>query len=158
MKNTISLKENHEFRRLYHRGTSSAGRHLVLYCRKNKLGRNRLGLTVSAKLGKAVQRNRVKRLFREAYRLHENEFARGIDIVLVRRSTVLKRFMLAAIRFYRRHISPARPPCCRYIPTCSQYAIEAIEKYGALKGGWLAFKRIMRCHPFSKRGPYDPVP
>ena len=66
MKNTISLKENHEFRRLYHRGTSSAGRHLVLYCRKNKLGRNRLGLTVSAKLGKAVQRNRVKRLFRES--------------------------------------------------------------------------------------------
>ena len=49
MKNTISLKENHEFRRLYHRGTSSAGRHLVLYCRKNKLGRNRLGLTVSAR-------------------------------------------------------------------------------------------------------------
>ena len=86
MKNTISLKENHEFRRLYHRGTSSAGRHLVLYCRKNKLGRNRLGLTVSAKLGKAVQRNRVKRLFREASRLHENEFARGIDIVLVARS------------------------------------------------------------------------
>ena len=86
MKNTISLKENHEFRRLYHRGTSSAGRHLVLYCRKNKLGRNRLGLTVSAKLGKAVQRNRVKRLFREAYRLHENEVARGIDIVLVARS------------------------------------------------------------------------
>ena len=70
----------------------------------------------------------------------------------------MKRFMLAAIRFYRRHISPARPPCCRYIPTCSQYAIEAIEKYGALKGGWLAFKRIMRCHPLSKRGPYDPVP
>ena len=65
MKNTISLKENHEFRRLYHRGASSAGRHLVLYCRKNKLGCNRLGLTVSAKLGKAVQRNRVKRLFRE---------------------------------------------------------------------------------------------
>ena len=64
----------------------------------------------------------------------------------------MKRAMLAVIRFYRRHISPAKPPCCRYIPTCSQYAIEAIEKYGALKGGWLAFKRICRCHPFSKRG------
>ena len=47
----------------------------------------------------------------------------------------MKRAMLAAIRFYRRYISPGRPPCCRYIPTCSQYAMEAIEKYGALKGG-----------------------
>ena len=70
----------------------------------------------------------------------------------------MKRAMLAAIRFYRRYISPGRPPCCRYIPTCSQYAMEAIEKYGALKGGWLAVKRICRCHPFSKHAPYDPVP
>ena len=66
-------------------------------------------------------------------------------------------YALEAIRFYRRHISPARPPCCRYIPTCSQYAIEAIEKYGAIKGGWLAFRRILRCNPFHKGG-YDPVP
>ena len=65
----------------------------------------------------------------------------------------MKRFLLALVRFYRKSISPLRPPCCRFIPTCSQYALEAIEKYGALKGGWLAFKRIMRCHPF-----YDPVP
>ena len=69
----------------------------------------------------------------------------------------MKRFMLAAIRFYRKAISPYRPPCCNYIPTCSQYAIEAIEKYGAVKGGWLAFKRILRCNPFHKGG-YDPVP
>ena len=61
----------------------------------------------------------------------------------------MKRLLLAMIRFYRRYISPNKPPCCRYIPTCSQYA---------LKGGWLAFKRICRCNPFSKRGPYDPVP
>ena len=81
MKKTIALKENHEFRRLYHRGTSSAGRHLVLYCRKN-----RLGLTVSAKLACAVKRNRIKRLFREAYRLHEDEFATGVDLVLVARA------------------------------------------------------------------------
>ena len=78
MKKTIALKENHEFRRLYHRGTSSAGRHLVLY--------NRLGLTVSAKLACAVKRNRIKRLFREAYRLHEDEFATGVDLVLVARA------------------------------------------------------------------------
>lgn len=55
----------------------------------------------------------------------------------------MKRFLLFLIRFYRRAISPYRPPCCRFIPTCSQYALEAIEKYGAVKGGWLAFKRII---------------
>ena len=53
----------------------------------------------------------------------------------------MKRLMLALIRFYRRAISPYTAPTCRYIPTCSQYAIEAIEKYGALKGGWLAIKQ-----------------
>ncbi|MBQ8217316.1 MAG: membrane protein insertion efficiency factor YidD [Oscillospiraceae bacterium] len=72
----------------------------------------------------------------------------------------MKKFMLAAIRFYRKYISPARPPCCRFIPTCSQYALEAIEKYGALKGGWLAFRRIMKCHPFHRKDYdiFDPVP
>lgn len=69
----------------------------------------------------------------------------------------MKKVLLKIISFYRRNISPAKPPCCRFIPTCSQYAMEAIEKYGALKGGWLAFRRIMKCHPFHKGG-YDPVP
>ena len=72
----------------------------------------------------------------------------------------MKKLLLAMIRFYRRNISPLKPPCCRFIPTCSQYAIEAIEKYGALKGGWLAPKRISRCHPFhfGEHEFYDPVP
>lgn len=70
----------------------------------------------------------------------------------------MKKIMLAMIRFYRQHISPNKAPCCRYTPTCSQYALEAIDKYGAFKGGFLALKRIIRCNPFSKRGPYDPVP
>ena len=70
----------------------------------------------------------------------------------------MKRVMLALIRFYRKCISPYTPAVCRYTPTCSAYAQEAIEKYGAVKGGWLACKRICRCHPFSKRDPYDPVP
>ena len=69
----------------------------------------------------------------------------------------MKKLMLACIRFYRRGISPLRPPCCIFIPTCSQYAIEAIEKYGAVKGGWLTLKRLLRCNPFHKGG-YDPVP
>ena len=70
----------------------------------------------------------------------------------------MKNWMLRMIRFYQRKISPAFPPRCRYCPTCSAYAIEAITKYGALKGGWLTFKRLMRCHPFSKHPYFDPVP
>ena len=72
----------------------------------------------------------------------------------------MKKILLACIRFYQKNISPARPACCRFIPTCSQYALEAIEKYGALKGGWLALKRICRCHPFHGKDCdiYDPVP
>ena len=70
----------------------------------------------------------------------------------------MKALFLSLIRFYRREISPLRPPCCRFIPTCSQYAAEAIEKYGPAKGGWLALKRFLRCHPFHKGDFYDPVP
>ena len=69
----------------------------------------------------------------------------------------MKRLLIAMVKFYRKNISPLRPPCCRYIPTCSQYALEALEKYGAMKGSWLALRRILRCHPFHKGG-YDPVP
>ena len=65
--------------------------------------------------------------------------------------------MLVMLRFYKREISPMMPPCCRYTPTCSEYAMQAVEKYGAVKGGWLAAKRILRCHPFHEGG-YDPVP
>ena len=72
----------------------------------------------------------------------------------------MKAVLLFLIRFYRRHISPHTPPSCRYIPTCSAYAQEAIEKYGAWKGGWLALKRLSRCHPFHRgeHDYFDPVP
>ena len=72
-------------------------------------------------------------------------------------SSLPKRFLLWLIRFYRVSISPLHKPCCRFIPTCSQYAFEAITKYGALKGGWLTVRRLLRCHPLCKGG-YDPVP
>ena len=68
----------------------------------------------------------------------------------------MKRLFLALIRFYQKYISAYTRPHCRFTPTCSAYAYEAITKYGALKGGWLAFKRLLRCNPFSKGG-YDPV-
>lgn len=69
----------------------------------------------------------------------------------------MKKACMAAIRFYQREISPLCPPRCRYIPTCSEYALEAVEKYGAVNGTFLATKRILRCNPFHKGG-YDPVP
>ena len=69
---------------------------------------------------------------------------------------MIKSLMLHAIRFYRRYLRHA--PCCRFTPTCSQYALEAITKYGAIKGGYLAVRRILRCHPFYKGDLYDPVP
>lgn len=64
---------------------------------------------------------------------------------------------LLLIRFYQKCISPYLPKSCRYTPTCSQYAVEALKKYGLFKGGWLAFRRILRCHPWGGSG-YDPVP
>jgi putative membrane protein insertion efficiency factor len=65
--------------------------------------------------------------------------------------------MIAAIRFYRKGISPLKPPVCRFTPTCSAYGLEAVERYGAARGSWLLIKRLARCQPFSKGG-YDPVP
>ena len=70
----------------------------------------------------------------------------------------MKTFLLACIRFYQKQISPLRPPCCRFTPTCSAYAVQAITKHGALKGSWLAFCRLLRCNPFYKGDYYDPVP
>lgn len=70
---------------------------------------------------------------------------------------MLAKILLLLIRFYRVGISPLIPPRCRYTPTCSQYAVEAIQKYGAIKGLYLAVKRIARCHPWSGCG-YDPLP
>lgn len=69
----------------------------------------------------------------------------------------LAKLMLLLIRFYQYAVSPLIPPRCRFTPTCSQYAVEAVKKYGALKGGRLALKRIARCHPFGGSG-HDPVP
>ncbi len=70
----------------------------------------------------------------------------------------MKKVFLFLIRFYQREISPRkRTPSCRYIPSCSRYAVTAIDRYGAWKGGWMALRRVLRCNPFS-RGGYDPVP
>ena len=69
----------------------------------------------------------------------------------------MKYLFIFLVRFYQVVVSPLTPPTCRYTPTCSQYALEALKKYGAFKGSWLALKRIARCHPWGGCG-YDPVP
>ncbi|HHU21824.1 MAG TPA: membrane protein insertion efficiency factor YidD [Clostridiales bacterium] len=70
----------------------------------------------------------------------------------------MKKLLIALVRFYRRHVSPITKPSCRFIPTCSEYALQALEKYGAAKGTWLTLKRILKCHPFHRGDLYDPVP
>lgn len=69
----------------------------------------------------------------------------------------MKALVLAAIRFYQRYVSPTLPPACRYQPTCSEYAYEAVERHGVVRGSWLAVRRLLRCHPL-RAGGYDPVP
>ena len=85
MNHTVSMKENHLFRRLYSKGKNSVSPTVAVYLRKNRLGKNRLGLTVGTKVGKAVVRNRVRRRIREAYRVHEEKILLGWDIVVVAR-------------------------------------------------------------------------
>lgn len=70
---------------------------------------------------------------------------------------MLKGIAITLVKFYQAAIRPLLPNACRYTPSCSAYSIEAIQKYGALKGGWLGLKRILRCHPWGGHG-YDPVP
>lgn len=70
---------------------------------------------------------------------------------------MVKRLLVAMIKLYRRRISPLNPPTCRFTPTCSEYALEALEKYGVLKGIGLSFIRVLRCNPFHPGG-HDPVP
>ena len=162
MEHTVSLKLNHEFRRLYGRGKSAVNPCLAVYCRKNNLGYSRLGLTVGVKLGKAVVRNRTRRRIKEAYRIHEGAFlpattswwwpgcgpptARYREL---ERSLLSLADKLGLLRKggglieapasgpdpgYRTYISPSRPPCCRFLPTCSAYALEAVEDARGIAG------------------------
>lgn len=89
MKRSVTLKENYEFRRMYQKGASAVAGSMVVYCRRNRLGHNRLGVTVSAKLGHAVVRNRARRRLREVFRLNQGRLRQGWDMILVARGRTL---------------------------------------------------------------------
>ena len=89
MKRSVTLKENYEFRRLYHKGASAVSGSMVIYCRKNRMDHNRLGITVSVKLGHAVVRNRARRRLREVFRLNSGALRQGYDFVIVARGRTL---------------------------------------------------------------------
>ena len=160
---------------------------LAVYCRKNNLGYSRLGLTVGVKLGKAVVRNRTAAESKRPTASMRGPFSRlrhrgggpgagcpqplpGVGALAPvsggqarpapEGGGLIEAPASGPIRGYRTYISPSRPPCCRFIPTCSAYALEAVEKYGAWKGGFLALRRILKCQPFHKQVSieYDPVP
>ena len=164
-----TLKLNSDFRRTYGRGKSAADPVLVTYALRNRYGVMRIGITTGKKLGNAVERNRCRRIIRAAFRQLEGECCGGWDIVFVaRHKTVsrkssescevkLKVILIKLIQFYRKHISPQLPDMCRYYPTCSQYAIEALEIHGAFKGSLLTVARLLRCNILFPGG-YDPVP
>ena len=121
---------------------------------------------------RAVKRNRIKRQIREAYRKNKQILTERLNEsggrskntetapTFIRTCAMRKLFtflLLLPIYFYRNCISPFTPPSCRFTPTCSQYAIEAIKRHGPIKGLYLAVRRILRCHPWGGSG-YDPVP
>lgn len=81
----------------------------------------------------------------------------ALDANAPKKEGIAARMMIGIIKGYQRYISPLFPPACRYQPTCSHYGLQAVKRFGALRGGYLAIRRILRCHPFHASG-YDPVP
>ena len=185
MSKMITLKNSREFGSVYSTKNSVANKYLVMYLRSNGLDYNRLGISVSKKVGNSVVRHHITRLLRESVRKNDALVKEGNRIIIVARKDVknknfkevdgavfhllkihgilkwsdcVKKILLAVIHIYQKYISPLkRTPSCIYTPCCSEYAAQAIKKYGAGKGGFLAIKRILRCHPFHKGG-YYPVP
>ena len=149
---------------------------------RTDLETTRFGLSTGRRLGGAVVRNRVRRRLREALRVMAPSFQPGWDVLIIARpaiveadhdalvgalhrtlvrggvfggATAMKRIGIGLIKLYR-IVFAWLPPSCRYEPTCSHYAEQAIAKYGLLKGSWMGAKRIARCHPWNPGG-YDPV-
>jgi len=110
MKHTVSLKHNYEFRRLYRSGKSTVDAYIAVYYKKYRKSGNRLGITATKKIGCAVERNRARRLIREAYRLCEDEFPTGLDIVVVARRKAVFANMQTIRGSLRKALAQKRPP------------------------------------------------
>ena len=146
----------------------------IRYCCLPDNGQEQARIVVSVPkkmFRRAVKRNLLKRRIRESYRTQKAllEGSR-VDLMFVysskesermKANSLIRRIAIAPlvglVRFYQVCISPLKPASCRFTPTCSQYALEALRKYGPFKGSWLALRRILRCHPWGGSG-YDPVP
>ncbi len=192
----VRLSRSADFDRVFRQGRSHAGRELVLYVfPRGEADEPRLGLSVSRKVGGAVQRNHVKRLLREAFALEGGRLPAGTDAVVVARreanalaeregldgirralgqlleqaapsreepfltrprSDRAARLAVLPIRVYQRLLSPLFGSRCKYYPSCSEYAAQAIGRFGILRGLVLAGWRLLRCNPWSHGG-FDPV-
>ncbi|CAG0889459.1 unnamed protein product [Cyprideis torosa] len=169
---TCLLRKKREFDKVYRQGRRLHGAGFSLIFCENGLEHSRLGISIHRRLKGAVRRNRIKRIIRESFRLNREKYPLLSDIVFAVRvdfaarspekhklspMQLPRRLAVGCILLYRYCVSPVLPPSCRFTPTCSRYAIEAIEKYGLAKGCYFSLKRIFRCHPFC-RGGYDPLP
>ena len=155
-KRTQGLKKDSDFRKVYKHGKSFANRNLVMYILDNKSDSTRVGISVSKKVGNAINRNKIRRRIKESYRLNIDANVKYGYYILKEINRYLSKLLIYLVRFYQKFISPLKGPTCRFYPTCSQYSIEAIRKYGALKGIYLTIRRLLKCHPFHPGG-YDPL-
>ncbi len=175
------LRRRREFLAVQERGSRLCPGVLLVLRGADVVDRARIGITVSSKVANAVGRNRVKRWVREAFREIQAELpavdpgghrpdgrARpgagrrapgpgGGPRRAEAAGPVIARALVVLVRFYQRFIGPGLPAACRFHPSCSTYAVEALQRHGAGRGGWLTIRRLGRCHPFHPGG-IDPVP
>jgi putative membrane protein insertion efficiency factor len=156
------LLDRADFRRVYHAGQKFQGRLFVAFVLRTGAA-SRLGVTVTRKVGDSVERNRCRRMLREAFRKNRNVVGHGVGRGGGRGARpggveyrAVKILAILIIRAYQVVLSPLLPPSCRFVPTCSEYTRQAIDRYGLLRGGLRGVKRLVRCHPLHPGG-YDPL-